>query len=275
MEYFLLALFQGVTEFVPVSSSGHLVFFQRIFGFEEPMLAFDIILHLATTLAVIVFLYKDLCVMLKEVFLALKSCIKGKALREVWREFTYLRICVFMAAALIPAIIIGVALKDIIENLFGSMRFVGIAFIITGCVLFITKRLSSNNREMKNMNIKDALIIGIAQAAAIMPGISRSGMTIASGIFRGLDKNVAARFSFMLSIPTILAASVYQLKDGLGELGVSMPVMTGSFLIAFISGYIALVVLSKMISKAKFHYFSYYCWTMGIITIILSIVKYN
>ena len=266
MKYILLALLQGITEFVPVSSSGHLVFFQKVFGFKEHMLSFDIILHLATTLAVIVFLRKDLSMMAKEWVKAFSYLLKKDGVKKAWNEFAYFRLGGLMIVALVPAIIIGVTLDEFIEKMFGSLLFVGIAFFVTGAILFFTKHISSN-RELKKVNSMDAFLIGVSQALAIVPGVSRSGFTIAMGIFRGLDKNVAARFSFLLSIPTILAASIYKLKDGLGEFSIGISWLIGSFVVAFLSGYLALIFLSKMVAKAKFHYFSFYCWLMGAISI--------
>ena len=272
MRYILLALLQGITEFVPVSSSGHLVFFQKVFGFNEPMISFDIILHLATTLSVIIFLRKDLYAMGQEWKQAFPFLLKNGGFRKAWKDFAYVRLGVLLLISIIPAIIIGATLNDFIEKMFASLLFVGLAFMVTGTILFFTKYIGSS-RMFKKVNISDALWIGIAQAMAIVPGVSRSGMTIAMGIFRGLDKNVAARFSFMLSIPTIIAAAIYKLKDGLGEFTVSMPWLISSFVMAFLSGYLALIVLSRMVAKAKFHYFSFYCWMMGAISIILAVLK--
>lgn len=273
MKYLYLALLQGLTEFIPVSSSGHLVFFQKVFGFQEPLLCFDIILHLATALAVIIFLKNDLHLIIQDTFLALKQLISGKSFIMVWQEHKNFKLGVFVCVAIIPAIIFGLLFNTIIESMFGSLRFIGVAFLCTGTVLFITKYAKQETRH--DFNFKDALSIGLAQAIAIFPGISRSGLTISSGMLRGLDKNLAARFSFILSVPTIIAAGAYQLKDGIGEINISFLVLSLSFAIAFLSGYISLIFLSKLIAKAKFHYLAYYCWTMGVITIFLTVFYYK
>ncbi len=270
VNYLILALLQGVTEFIPVSSSGHLVLFQQIFGFEKPMLFFDIMLHLATSLAVIVFLRKELILISKDSFSAIGGRFKGKSWPELWQQFYYFKLGVLVMLAIIPAIIIGVTLNGFIEKLFVSVRAVGVTFIITGSILFFTKYISPK-RKIETLNARDALFIGIAQAVAIIPGLSRSGLTIATGIFRGLDKKLAARFSFILSVPTILAAAVYKLSSETNALQISTGNLILSFIAAFLSGYIALVILSKMIARAKFHYFSYYCWTIGIISMALSV----
>ncbi|MFH2138066.1 MAG: undecaprenyl-diphosphate phosphatase [Candidatus Omnitrophota bacterium] len=270
MRYFFLALFQGITEFIPVSSSGHLVLLQKMFGFQAPMIAFDVILHLATTLSVIIFLRKELGLIIKEFSQVVGLLISGEKWLQIGKELPYARVFVLLMAALLPAIFIGVALDKVIEKMFVSLTAVGISLFVTGTVLFFTKFVNTE-RQIKNITLKDALFIGLAQAAAIIPGLSRSGMTIAAGMFRGIDKNAAARFSFMLSVPTILAAAVYKLRNGLGELSIPLMQVIVSFIIAFISGYAALVVLSRMIAKAKFHYFSYYCWLIGIASIVIAI----
>ena len=267
MRYLFLACLQGVTEFFPVSSSGHLVFFQEIIGFKEPLLAFDIILHLATVVAVIVFLRKDLMLIVKELHLGFKKIIEGTPIKKVWHDFEYLRLFVYLLAAFIPAVLAGLLFHSVIERMFNSLRIVAFSFFITGIVLFLTrgKGMSKNKRQLR---LIDSLVIGLAQAAAIIPGISRSGLTISSGIFRGLDKEFAAKFSFLLSIPTIAAAAVYQLKDGIGDIKISNLELSLSFIAAFLSGYFTLIILSKMIAKAKFHYFAFYCWGMSVVCII-------
>ncbi len=272
MKYLYLALLQGLTEFLPVSSSGHLVFYQKVFGFQEPLLCFDIILHLATTLSVIIFLKNDLKKIFIETFVSLKQVINGKSFVSVWQEHAMFRLGVFVFVAILPAVLFGLMFSDMIEKMFGSLKLVGVTFILTGTILFLTKFVGKNNR--KDFRLKDALFIGLAQAISIIPGISRSGSTIACGMFRGLDKNLAARFSFILAVPTIIAAGIYKLMHGIGEINISIVVLGVSFFIAFLSGYVSLFFLSKMIAKAKFHYFAYYCWLMGCISIFMAVFYY-
>jgi len=172
--------------------------------------------------------------------------------------------------AFIPAALIGVVIHKLIEEMFASLFAVGISFFITGAVLFFT-RFAAVRKDARSMRMSEALIIGISQAIAITPGISRSGMTIAAGLCRGLDKSFAARFSFLLAIPTILGAAVFALKDGIGPVSIDAVTLAVSCATAFISGYIALAWLARAVARAKFHYFSYYCWLMGIISIVFSI----
>jgi len=272
LKYLYLALLQGLTEFLPVSSSGHLVFYQKVFGFQEPLLCFDIILHLATALSVIIFLKKDLKTIMAETFISLKQIISGKKFIFIWQENSSFRLGILIFIAILPAIVFGLLFSNIIEVMFGSLKLVGITFLFTGTILFLTKY--ANQKTRSEFNLKDALIVGLAQAVAIIPGISRSGSTIACGMFRGIDKNLAARFSFILAVPTIIAAGIYKLKHGIGEINLSILMIIISFCVAFLSGYISLIFLSKMIAKAKFHYFAYYCWLMGAISIYLTIFYY-
>ncbi len=270
IQYILLAFVQGLTEFIPVSSSGHLIFFQTVLGIKEPMLVFDVMLHVATTLAVIIFLRRELLLIIQEILMVMRNCVKGEGMAQSLRQFDHAKLSVLIIIAFIPAVIFGLFFHSLIEKMFTSLRVVGVSFCITGFILFITK-YSRSEKGLKQVNFTDACVIGIAQALAIIPGISRSGATISAGLYRKLDKELAAKFSFLLSLPTILAAAVYKLKDGIGQVNIDGAVLALSFITAFISGYITLVILSKMIARARFHYFSYYCWLMGIISIIISV----
>jgi undecaprenyl-diphosphatase len=204
--------------------------------------------------------------------LAIKRIRKGQTLKKIWRELLYLRLFVFVCIALIPTVFFAIMILPIIKSMFSSLRVVSFGFFFTGTVLFLTKYVSVKKKPGKFKGV-DAFIIGIAQAVAIIPGVSRSGLTIAGGIFRGINRQLAARFSFLLAVPTIAAAACYGLKDGLGKISMSMQDLGLSFIVAFISGYVALVILSKMVAQARFHYFSYYCWTMAVISILVSINK--
>ncbi len=265
-----LAFVQGVTEFIPVSSSGHLVFFQEVLGFKEPLLLFDVLLHVSTMLSIIVFLRKEIREIIAGLIAAGKALRSGSSWSNLWRDYEAVRISGYIVSAFIPAALIGIILHKLIETMFASLFAVGISFGLTGTVLFFT-RFAGERKENKSMGLLDALVIGIAQAVAIVPGVSRSGMTIAAGLSRGLDKSFAARFSFLLAIPTILGAAVFTLKDGIGTLELDFLTLAVSCATAFIAGYGALAWLSRAVAGAKFHYFSYYCWLMGIISIVLSV----
>ena len=197
----VLGAVQGLTEFLPVSSSGHLVLLQKIFGIEEPALLFDTMLHIGTLLAVFVVLRKDILAILKRVIQPLTG---------------------WLILATIPAVAAALVFEDIIEAAFESGRWLGFSFLLTSVFLVIAELLSRNAgagvKKAEDMNALDALVIGVLQAVAIIPGVSRSGATISGALFRGLDRDFAARFSFLLSIPAILGALVFHVKALLKDL---------------------------------------------------------
>lgn len=264
--HFVLGVVQGLTEFLPVSSSAHLVITQNLFGFKEPQLLLDVVLHLGTLAAVAAFLWKEI---LDITVGTVKGCV-AVAQREpkpfaAYPDF-FTGACVIIAT--VPTGLIGVLFKDQFEAMFGSVTMVGFFLLVTGCILFTTKFIKASGG--KKLTVLDALIIGVAQGIAICPGISRSGMTITSGILRRLDPVFAAKFSFLLSIPSILGAALLHVKDlngvpleGLGYLGVG-------FLSSAVAGYISLAVLIRVVKSFKLYYFSLYCWAVGILVIMFA-----
>ncbi len=267
MKYLLLSLLQGITEFIPVSSSGHLVFFQNVFGITEPMLSFDILLHVATALAVIIFLRQEIKAILRSL-LRVFFPFNVERVRRGFKEDPEVRLAFFILISMVPAAFVGIVLKDLLEGLFKTPVLVSIGFFVTGTVLYLT-RFFLHPKSVRKLGLFHALLIGIAQAAAIVPGISRSGSTIAAGMFSGIERNAAARYSFLLAVPTILGAAILDMPEAAMP-QVSPVILTGSLIIAFISGYAALTILARMISSARFHYFSYYCWIMGIVSLIFA-----
>jgi undecaprenyl-diphosphatase len=245
LEAIILAVVQGITEWLPVSSSGHLVLFQELFGLEE-QIGFDLILHIASLLVVCFIFRKDIMSLIKGLLVGNKE--SGK-------------LGMMLVIASIPIAIVGFFAQKIIELAFTSLLLVGISFIFTGLILWITQFPF----RKKKMEYKDALWVGIFQALALFPGISRSGSTIAAGILRGVDRQKAARFSFLLFIPAIIGASLLNIKTFIINIEVII-----SFFVALVVSYIAIKLLLEVIAKRKFHYFSYYCWIVGIITLILA-----
>lgn len=242
-----LGIIQGLTEFIPISSSAHLVIFQEILGIKEHQVFFDIVLHLGTLFAVIIYFYKDIINIIR-----------------FTREGSRMLALLFIGT--IPAGVAGIFLKDFIETIFSSPVSVSVLLAITGIVLYATKYIKKDTTE--NISILDALIIGFAQMFAIAPGLSRSGMTISTGIFRGIERKRCARFSLLLSIPAITGALVVKSGDikELNSLNI-FNILLG-FLSAFLVGYIAIKVLVKVLEKAKFYIFAYYCWIVGGITFV-------
>ena len=271
-----LGLVQGIAEFLPISSSGHLSIFQNFFGLsgieEGGHVVFDILLHLATLVAVCIFYRRDIAAIITEGIDYVKSV--GHPVPGEKKRYPAVRLLVMMFFGTLPLFVI-LPFKDAVETLYNNTGFIGAALIFCGFLLFFSDRLPRGHKTEKNMRIRDALVIGAFQAIATVPGLSRSGSTITAGVAMGLNRNFAVKFSFLLSIPAILGANILTLADVLAEGGMPKGVW-GYYLagmaVAFVSGYLSLWLVKYISQKGKFGYFAYYCWVVGIATIILTIV---
>jgi undecaprenyl-diphosphatase len=255
----VLGVLQGLTEFLPVSSSGHLALAEYFFGIETPGVTFEVLVHFGTALAVIWFFRRRVASIL--------IAILGFLVRREY-DAPEARLAFHLVVATIPAAIIGFLLEDVVGRFFGSPIVVSFLLLLTGCVLWLTKLFEEGVRVEERT--KDAILIGIAQAAAILPGISRSGATISAGLALGMDRTKAAEFAFLLSIPVILGATVMSIGDAIamrGELGVAAAAGT---LAAFLSALPAIAILMKVVTVGRLHRFAYYCWAVGVLGIILS-----
>lgn len=270
----LLGLIQGLTEFLPVSSSGHLVIFQQILDIQEADMTFDVILHLGTLVAVFTFYWHDIVAMIKEFFLWIGELIGVKKPRASYEDNGHRVLMFMLILATIPTAIIGFLFNDLFEKLFSSIRVVGFTLLITGTLLWISNKMAKGRKQAKDIKVKDAVTIGLLQGVAITPGISRSGTTIFAGLLRGFNIELATKFSFLLSIPAILGAAILEgrkvLKLGQG-ISNGFPMLMG-FVMAAISGYFAIRFLVDLINRRKLHYFSYYCWGVGVFVILYSLV---
>ena len=246
----LLGVIQGLTEFLPISSSGHLAVAQHFMpGFSQPGLLFDIVLHLGTLLAVLLYFRREIGLML----LALGPGAGGS-----WR-----RLWVLLAIGTVPAVLAALLFGDFIEQSFRELWVVGVAWILTGGLLLASARLTMRERGLGDLKTGDALTVGLFQSAALLPGISRSGTTIVGGLMRGLSHDAAARFSFLLSIPAILGAAVYDLpRVSLLEAETAVGYAAG-FAAAFLVGYICIGVVLRLLAIRRFHLFGYYCLAAG------------
>lgn len=251
LDAIILGLIQGLTEFLPVSSSGHLVIFQHLLGLKQPGVTFEVMVHLGTLLAVFIALWRDLVQLIRRPFCRL----------------TYL-----IVIGTIPAGLAGILLGPLFEKAFESLLVVGVGLLITGGLLFAADRLTVRfwfGKQVNEMGTGDALFIGIMQGIAITPGISRSGSTIAAGLLRGLDQGFAARFSFLLSIPAILGAGLVESRD-LWTAGIPaqdmFPYVLG-IVVAALSGYLAIRIVLKLVQSGRLSVFSYYCWAVAIVTL--------
>ena len=266
----IIGIVQGLTEFLPVSSSAHLVFVQNLLGVESS-LAFDTFLHLGSLIAVLWFFRYDIYKMLKSWWLSLGDILQGR-FREGFYDDPYKRLAWYVIMATIPVGIVGLLFEDSVDALFSGALYVPAFFLfVTGTILYLSQRMPSGNINYNNITQKEALFMGLGQACAILPGLSRSGTTIAAGLTIGLDKEFAAKFSFILSIPAILGAFLLQAKDIGSAMDTNfLPVIFG-FIASIIAGYMAIKWMLDLVQNRNLDIFSYYCWLMGLIVFMGSI----
>ena len=255
IEAIILGIIQGIAEFLPISSSGHLALAQHLFGIKESSLSFGVLLHLGTLVPVFVVYWNEL----------------WKLIKKPFQKTTYLLII-----GTIPAVVSALLLGDVIEALFSSLLFLAAGFALTGGLLLLVDHVRPGAKSDRDMTYADALIIGCAQGVAIAPAISRSGSTISASLLRGLNRETAARFSFLLSIPAILGAAVLQLKDVItgGEVmaGIPLVCMVAGFLAAMLSGYLAIQFMLKLIQRAKLKVFSVYLFLLSAFILVDQLV---
>ncbi|WP_298521638.1 undecaprenyl-diphosphatase UppP [uncultured Methanobrevibacter sp.] len=266
----IIGIVQGLTEFLPVSSSAHLVFIQNILGVESS-LAFDTFLHLGSLLAVLWFFRADIIKMILSWIDSVMDIFQGR-FKEGFYDDAYKRLAWYVIIGTIPVALVGLLFEDAVDSLFAGALYVPAFFLfVTGTILYLSQRMTSGNVNLKNISAKESLFMGLGQACAILPGLSRSGTTIAAGLVIGLDKEFAAKFSFILSIPAILGAFLLQAKDIGGAMDANfLPVILG-FIAAFIAGYAAIKWMLELIQKRSLDIFAYYCWIVGIVVFIGSI----
>ena len=250
MEYLFLGIIQGLTEFLPVSSQGHLLLFEKLFGLEVNI-AFDTIVHLGTALAAIIYFRREIL-----------------ALLTGSRQLLWPLIITTLVTG-----IIGLAFKDFFESLFSSFQYVGPFFIATGLVILLGEWLGRRSERKETVGWLDATIIGLAQGAAIIPSLSRSAITISTSLARGLDRSLAARYSFLVSIPTILGAGLLQSKEifKAGTMGIGVGALGLGFIAAFLSGLVAINIFMNIIKMTSIRVFAYYCVVLGALVLISSV----
>ena len=263
-----MGLLQGVTEFLPISSSGHLAICRHLLGvdFSDAPLLLDTILHFGTLLAVCFVFFSDL----RGMAVQFVRSLRGQGLRTEWRLKPELRLIGWILLATIPAVVIGFSLLDIFEQAFGSLRAVGVSLLITALLLFLSRLAGKGKTDADEMKWWQALVVGVSQAAAITPGISRSGTTIVVGLFAGLDRETAGRFSFLIAIPAICGAVVLQaVKIDVVPEGFVLAALAG-FVTATISGYFSLKLLLRFVKAGQLHWFGFYCMLVGIWALVSS-----
>ncbi len=252
VEILILSVIQGLTEWLPISSSGHLVITQAYLGLDLPLI-YSVMLHVGTVIVILVVFRKDIADIVKALVRRNFETEEGK-------------LALFIAVGSVPIALIGFFFYGFFESLFNNLPVVGSALLITGFVLFFSEKRIGNRK----MGILDSLLIGLAQAVAIIPGVSRSGVTVATGLLRKIDKATAFKYSFLLSVPAVIGATVMESRE-LVVGNVDMFLLFLGAIISMIVGYISLKLLQKIIMRKKFHLFAYYCWTVGLAIIVFTI----
>jgi undecaprenyl-diphosphatase len=250
-EAVILGLVQGLTEFLPISSSGHLVIFQHWLGVRTPGLLFEVLVHFGTLLAVILTFWPDI----------------AQILRRPWHKMM-----VLIVVGTVPTALMGVLLEPVFGAAFESVGVVGAALVVTGCLLWWAGRRRPGRKQLATTSLFDALVVGFGQGLAITPGLSRSGTTIAFALLRGLERGMAARYSFLLSIPAVLGATLWEAR-GLADQSAGMTAPAAYWVaaaVAALSGYLAIRVLLPVLERGRLHYFSYYCWFLGGVVLVLT-----
>ncbi len=264
----LLGLVQGLAEFLPISSSGHLAIFQQLIPeLRDTPILFDVMLHLGTLVAVCIFYRKDILAMLRELG-QLFSDVKNRRTGSIPPA----RRMIFLILVGSLPLVVFMFLSDVVDQAMGSLLVVGLFLCLTALLLLLADRMPRGKKTEKDATMVDALVVGVCQGIAIVPGLSRSGTTITAGLFRRFDRAFAVRFSFLLSLPAVLGATVLELVKALkvGAGGVAVPLYIVGALVAGVSGYFAIGFIQRLVKKGKFGGFIYYCLAAGLVAITLS-----
>lgn len=265
----ILGAVQGVAEFLPISSSGHLTLLQHFFGMEQADNLFNILLHFATLLAVCVVYFQDIVEMIVEFFAFLRDLVTRKSSHGNPPEARRLILLLIVGTLPLVAVLL---IKDQVEALGNSPAFVSCALLVTGCILFFSDRMGRGSKTAKNATLKDVLLVGVAQGLATIPGISRSGSTISAGMACGFDRKFAVRYSFLMSLPAVLGATLLEVVDVLqAPQGIPegmLPKYLLGMAVSSVVGYFSIKLVNLLASKGKFGAFAYYCWAAGIVSLV-------
>ena len=269
----ILGMVQGIAEFLPISSSGHLAVFQTFFNLSadtDDHMFFNVLLHLGTLVAVLVAYRKDILELIKEFF---RMIHVTKTPRGEQANVPARRMILMLIIATIPLVLV-LPFQGHVEALQSNTFFIGFAFLVTGLLLFSSDRMKKGHKTQKDASFKDALLVGLAQVFAVVPGVSRSGCTISASMGRGFDREFAVKFSFLMSIPAVLGAGILELSKAITE-GINtelLPMYLVGVVTATVFGYGSICLLKYIARKGKFGSFAYYCWGAGLVTLILSLI---
>ena len=269
----ILGLVQGVAEFLPISSSGHLSLFQHFFQLtdvEHDYMFFDVLLHLGTLVAVFFAYRRDIAELLREFFcmVHLRKLPQGQT-----PDIPARRMILMIIVATLPLLLVF-PIRDRVELLYQNTFFIAFALVLTGTLLFVSDRMPRGHKTAVTATMGDAILVGLAQAVAVVPGLSRSGTTISAGMARGFDRTYAVKFSFLMSIPAVLGANILSIVDAV-KAGIDtslLPMYLVGVLVAMVSGYASISLLRFIARKGRFGGFAYYCWGAGLVTLILSLI---
>ena len=274
IEAIVLGIVQGLTEFLPVSSSGHLLMLQHFFGIEaDSVLIFTLLLHVGTLISVFFCYWRDIWELIKELGLTIADLVKGRGLRL--KERPVRNLGVMMIIASIPTAIIGILFEDFFESFYTTLLPTGVGLIFTGFILWLSERKKDNHITEADMSFKQALVIGTMQGIAICPGVSRSGSTLFGGLESGLQRDFAVKFAFLISIPSILGSLIFEGgSDAMSSaVGTSMGPVIAGCIAAALSGVLALKTMIAVVRKLSLRYFSIYVWIVGAALIVYTLLK--
>ena len=270
-----MGFLQGVAEFLPISSSGHLTLFQYFFSPEqnpeELDMLFTILLHFGTLISVCVYYWRDIIDMIREFFLGISDLFSRRGSHE-GRPPEARRLVLMIIVGTLPLFAV-LLVKDMVEAAFSNVSFISAAPIATGFLLFFSDRMAKGRKTARTATILDALLVGCAQAVGTLPGISRAGSTISAGMLCGFDRTFAVRFSFLLSLPAVLGANILEIADAVQAGGVDMsrlPMYIVGMVVAGVVGYFAIRLVNLLANKGKLGAFAYYCWAVGIASLVAS-----
>lgn len=270
----LLGLIQGLAEFLPISSSGHLAIAEHFLGQAGVPATpdfFDVLLHLGTLVAVFAAYWQDIRDMIVELIAGARDLARRSTPNPVPPAR---RLILLIIVGTLPLFAV-LPVKELVEGLGDNMYFVAGALLVTGCLLFASDRVKKGRKTEKSATLVDALLVGVGQAIATCPGISRSGTTITVGCFVGFDRKFAVRYSFLMSIPAILGANILSLKDAFeaGIIWADVPVYLVGVAVAAVVGYACIRLLKMIAEKGRFGFFAYYCWIVGALTLVMTLVQ--
>ena len=275
LTYFMsvvLGFVQGVAEFLPISSSGHLTLFQHFFGLGEPDQLFNILLHFATLLAVCVVYWRDIWEMIVEFFSFFIDLFSHRHYRGNPPEAR--RMVLLIIVGTLPLFLV-LPVQDKVEAFGNNPLFVCAALMVTGCILFLSDQMARGHKTARNATLLDVLLVGLAQGMATIPGLSRSGTTISAGMALGFERGFAVRFSFLMSLPAVFGATLLKVVKVVGAGGFDaglLPMYLVGMVVAGVVGYFSIALVKLLADQGKFGKFAYYCWAVGAVALIASLI---